>query len=533
MKKLYFGGPILTMDKESPRVSAVLSEDGTILAVGRYDDLFTPEAELVDLGGKTLMPGFVDGHSHMVGVGTNLMQNCDLMGCTGFDDLLDRIRRFREEKKLFNGQPIRARGYDLAIMKEGKNPTAALLDSLGFDNPIGCIHLSGHTGAYSTAAMRAVGIDDATYVCPEGGYAERDENGKLTGYFEETAKNIFGDLFNGNLIVEETEKVALAAQDYYIKHGFTTVQDGGGNLAKKVTVMENLTEKGELKVDVVVYLSSKVEKRDFVAETYKKHGGKYSGHFKVGGVKLVLDGSPQARTAWMSKPYEGESEYCAYPIMSDEELEARLRSAAELGVQPLAHCNGDAASEQFLRVWEKVSAEVEGAKALRPMMVHCQTVTAPQIERMAKCGMLASVFVGHCFYWGDTHLKNFGPVRGNNISPLKTMLDCGVVPNLHQDSPVTEPNMLHSVWCAVNRLTRSGVTVGEHQKIDVYDALIAATRGGAYVYFEEDTKGILKSGAQADFVVLSEDPTAVDPMAIKDIKVLKTIKNDAVLYCAE
>ena len=125
----------------------------------------------------------------------------------------------------------------------------------------------------------------------------------------------------------------------------------------------------------------------------------------------------------------------------------------------------------------------------------CVTITAKKEAVVTKTGL---VLEG-------------GGVRGNNISPLRTMLDHGVVPNLHQDSPVTEPDMLHSIWCAVNRRTRSGVTVGEHQKIDVYDALIAATRGGAYVYFEEDTKGILKAGAQADFVVLSEDPTAVGP----------------------
>lgn len=533
MKKLYFGGPILTMDKAAPRAEAVLSEDGRILAVGAYDALYTPEAELVDLAGRTLMPGFVDGHSHMVGVGTNLLQNCDLMGCTGFDDMLDRIRRFRAEKKLFNGQPIRARGYDLAVMKEGKTPTAALLDSLGFDNPIACIHLSGHLGVYSTAAMRAVGIDDATYVCPEGGYAERDENGKLTGYFEETAKNVFNSLFSGNLSVDEMAEAALAAQEYYLKYGITTVQDGGGNLAKKVAVMEKLSQENKLKVDTVVYLSSKADKHEFVKETWEKYGGKYTGRFKVGGVKMVLDGSPQARTAWMSKPYEGESDYCGYPIMTDGEVEERIALAVEIGAQPLAHCNGDAASEQFLSAWERVLAEKKLQHEVRPMMVHCQTVTEPQLARMARAGMLASIFVGHCYFWGDTHLKNFGPVRGSNISPAKTALDHGVVINFHQDSPVTNPDMLHSVWCAVNRVTRSGVTVGAHQKLDVYDALIAVTNGAAYVYFEEDTKGILKAGAQADFVMLSDDPTAVDPMTIKDIKVLQTIKNDEVLYCAE
>ncbi len=162
-------------------------------------------------------------------------------------------------------------------------------------------------------------------------------------------------------------------------------------------------------------------------------------------------------------------------------------------------------------------------------MIHSQTVRGDQLDRMARIRMMPSFFVGHCFFWGDTHIKNLGD-RAFGISPAKQALKRGMVFSLHQDSPVTPPDMLHSVWCAVNRITREGVILGEDNRIDCYDALIAATNGGAYTYFEEETKGILRQGAVADFVILSDDPTAVDPMTIKDIRVLSTIKEDSVIY---
>jgi len=164
-------------------------------------------------------------------------------------------------------------------------------------------------------------------------------------------------------------------------------------------------------------------------------------------------------------------------------------------------------------------------------MVHAQTVRYDQLARMSRIGMMPSFFVGHCYFWGDTHIKNLGD-RGYRISPMKRALEQGLVCSLHQDSPVTPPDMLHSIWCAVNRISRDGVTVGQANKVDCYEALIAATHGGAYTYFEEDTKGILRQGAVADFVILDRDPTAVDSMEIKDIHVLQTIKEDQVIYTA-
>lgn len=528
-KKLYFGGTILTMDKSRRKAEAMLTEDGRILAVGNLQELKGTAAEPVDLRGATLMPGFVDGHSHIVSMGLNLTKQCSLAGCGSFEELLERIRNFASTHDLTQVEPIVCKGYDLAVMKEGVHPTAALLDSLGLDNPIACIHMSGHVAAYNSVAMAMAGIDEDTYVCPAGGFAGRDEKGKLNGYFEENARAVFSPIFNAETTDAEIEAAFLTAQEEYIKHGYTTIQEGSANDGSRIRLLQQLAAQGKLKVDVVAYMHAAPKAVPQWEEALAYNGRDYKNRLKLGGVKLFLDGSPQVRTAWLRQPYEGEKEYRGYPRMTDEQAARRLELAVEYGLQPMAHCNGDAASEQFLSAWEAVTARKKPERELRPVMIHAQTVGYDQLDRMAKSGMMASFFVGHCFYWGDTHRKNLGQ-RGMRISPTKQAMQRGVAFDLHQDCPVTNPDMLHSVWCAVNRMTRSGVCVGEDNRLDVYDALIAATHGGAYSYFEEDTKGILKPGAVADFVILDHDPTAVDPMEIKNIRVLATVKEDAVIY---
>ena len=242
-----------------------------------------------------------------------------------------------------------------------------------------------------------------------------------------------------------------------------------------------------------------------------------------------MDGSPQGRTAWMSEPYlEGEKDYCGYPYLEDAVVEKYVMQAIKEERQLLVHCNGDAASEQFLRIYEKCMAE--NKVDLRPVMVHCQTVREDQIDRMARIPMIASVFIGHVWYWGDIHLRNFGKYRGEHISPVKDAVERGVIVNFHQDAPVTKPDMLQSVWCAVNRISRGGKTIGRQQKISVGDALKAITYNAAYQYFEEDIKGSIEEGKNADLVLLDRSPLEVSPLEIKDIEVLETIKEGETIY---
>ena len=524
---IYFGGPILTMDDACPRCEAVLVRRGRIAAVGTLADLMAqaPDAHREDLQGRTLMPAFVDGHSHLASEGL-ARRCCDLAGCAGFDELLDRIRAFRQVRDLTHGEVIQCRGYDPAVMREGEHPTAALLDRLGFDNPIVCTHISGHVAVYNTAAMRRCGVDDS-FTDPEGGHAVRDAEGHLTGCFEEQAKAVFSGLTKRT----EAEEAAaiLEAQENYLANGFAVIQDGSRTGAARAALYRRLAEEGKLKADVVVYLDSDPADPALWQENIHGWGRDYRHRLKFGGVKLMLDGSPQARTAWMRKPYEGDPDYCGYPIHTDEWVERVLRNAITAGLQPLAHCNGDAAAEQFIRCWAAaVEAEGHGPE-LRPIMIHAQTVGRDQLERMAPLGMQPSFFVGHCWHWGDVHLKNFGD-RALRISPVRSALEVGLVPSFHQDCPVTPPDMLESVWCAVNRVTRDGAVLDMAQAVTPYEALQAATRGSAYIYFEENIRGVLRPGALADLIVLDADPTAVTPMAIRDIRVLRTIKEGETLF---
>ncbi|PJH58641.1 amidohydrolase, partial [Salmonella enterica subsp. enterica serovar Typhimurium] len=199
----------------------------------------------------------------------------------------------------------------------------------------------------------------------------------------------------------------------------------------------------------------------------------------------------------------------------------------------LVHCNGDAASDQLLNMYSEALEESGNPNKgnLRPTMIHCQTIRNDQLDQMAELDMLPSIFVAHTYYWGDVHLKNLGEERGSRISPAKSALDRGLCFNLHQDSPVVKPLMLHTIWAAVNRITRNGVAIGPKERIGVYDALKAVTINAAYEYFEEDLKGTIEKGKLADLVVLDKNPLEVDPMAIKDIQVVRILKRE--LRCIE
>lgn len=519
---LYYNGSILTMDRQHPRAEALLTDGGCILAVGElaYLEGLAKRPTRVDLDGRALMPGFVDGHSHVMSVGASL-KKCDLGECKSFDEILQAITAFRQKHDLTHGERINCCGYDLARLKEGRHPTAALLDSLGFDNPIGCTHASLHMGVYNSVAMRLCGIDDS-YTCESGGVVGRDENGHLNGYFEEGAKKPLVDFMADT--GDSFEEDFLAAEAYYFRHGVTTVQDGASVNEERINAYKRLAAAGKLRADVRLYLSSRMQDSTFWDRAKAMLDGA-DRRVRIGGVKIFLDGSPQARTAWMQEPYTHTCDgYRGYPMMTDEAVQAVAERAEREGMQLLAHCNGDAAAEQFIAGYERALSGKGNGSALRPVMIHAQTVRYDQLDRMARIGMMPSFFIGHCYYWGDTHLYNFGKERGSRISPVRSAMQRGLPFSFHQDSPVTRPDMLHSVWCAVNRVTRSGVVVGEENRIDVYDALIGVTNGAAYTYFEEDTRGILKTGAVADLVILDRDPTAVPPMEIKDIRVLETIK---------
>ncbi|MCI8599925.1 MAG: amidohydrolase [Lachnospiraceae bacterium] len=528
MEKLYYNGKIITMADTRPE--AVLVCDGKIKRIGTLEAVkqaASRDADWIDLQGKCLMPSFIDSHSHIVMSG-QMACFADLSDCKSLEDMVSILKKYMADRKVGRDGIVVGVGYDHNFLKERRHPDKFVLDRVSEDIPVMVLHVSAHLGCVNSVALKLSGINENTGN-PEGGIIGRiGESSEPSGYMEEAGLALVQKVL-GKKIHLDVSTVMSQMQKTYIEHGITTAQDGASTEAD-IKLLKNMGDSQQLKIDVVAYPLMTAGGADLLRK-YRNLDGRYENHLKIGGYKIILDGSPQGRSAWMSEPYlEGEEGYCGYPAFDDETLKKYVLQAVEERKQLLAHCNGDAAAEQFLKTYESCMASVGRGADLRPVMIHCQTVRKDQLERMAEIRMIASMFVGHVWYWGDVHVKNLGRERGQRISPVRDAIDRGVIVNFHQDTPVTKPNMLHSVWCASNRVSRSGQVVGEEQKVTVYEALKAVTINGAYQYFEENEKGSIEEGKRADLVILDRSPLETEVSEIKDIQVLETMKDGMTIY---
>lgn len=527
MKTYYINGTILTMEEELYQ-EALCVEDGRIIAVGTEEEVLkgkTEEDHVVDLGGKTMMPGFIDGHSHFVGT-ANAMTQCDLSACTSFQEMIDTMKAFKECRNLGEDEWLLGCNYDHNFLKEGCHPDRYVLDQISETNPIVIVHASSHMGVANSRALKLQGVDETAQDRKDGRYGRVEGSQIPNGYMEE---KVFLE-FQAKIPMPSIEKLMQLigeAQKMYASYGITTIQDGMVGMPL-FQLLKAASDMGILKADVVGYLDI-MTAADLV-DTMPEYVDQYQNHFKIGGYKIFLDGSPQGKTAWMLQPYEGEMEYRGYPIHSDENLKKYILVALEKEQQLLAHCNGDAAAEQYVTQFEQALKEKGQEESFRPVMVHAQLVQKNQLERMAKIQMMPSFFVVHTYYWGDIHMKNFGPERGSQISPVKDAVDLEMKYTFHQDTPVVPPDMMRTVYSAVNRVTKSGQEIGKNQCISVLDALKAITIYGAYQYREEAEKGSIAVGKKADFVVLDQNPLAIPVENLAEVQVLMTIKEDEVIY---
>lgn len=532
MEILYFGGSIITMEAITDMPEAILVEDGIITKVGKMETIeseLTRDVEKIDLQGNCLMPSFIDGHGH---IAMNGFMSCfaDLSGCSNYSDIVEALKQYIIENKISKRGIVMATGYDHNFLDENDHPIAEILDRASEQIPIVALHTSGHLACVNNRALQLMKITSATQD-PEGGKFGRIVGTNVpNGYMEEAAMmKSLGKLVTRIRI--NPFKMMNNMQKTYIENGVTTVQDGATN--KLFLMLLKLANKRKkLQVDVVSYLILDDKAKALLSKN-EKYQNKYHKHLKIGGYKLILDGSPQGRSAWMTEPYlQGEENYCAYGTMKDEDVKRFALQAVNEGQQVLVHCNGDAAGDQWISAYEyALENSLNKEKAdLRPVMIHCQTARRDQLQKMEKLHMIASIFVGHVYYWGDIHMKNFGEKRGHYISPARDAMDLGVCVNFHQDTPVTKPNMLHTVWCAVNRVSRNGAVIGEAQAVTVYEALKAVTINAAYQYREEESKGSIRVGKRADIVILDRNPLLVPVMELKDIQVLETIKGGQSIY---
>lgn len=524
MKTLFYGGKILTIDIPL-YADAVLVEDGKITAVGRREELAgqAPDA-VINLEGKTMLPAFIDAHSHFFQTAASLLQ-ASLLGVKSEKDMQIRIDDFITASGVKPGEWIIARDFDPSLMPGGKNPALSVLDTLAPHNPLVIHHKSGHMGLFNSPALRMLGAAESLKTAPwQGNGKIRTENGELTGYMEENAFFYYLKklpLPNSDDMLHAFER----AQRKYLSYGIASIQEGMFT-SQMLPFYRTLLKSKVLKTDITAYCEPSV----YAAVKGELEG--INSRFHIGGMKIFLDGSPQGKTAWMRTPYVGDEKtgYRGYGTMTDSEVLAAMEMSAKEGCQLLAHCNGDAAAEQFLDCLETAVEKYPIMRTLRPVIIHAQLIDAKQLERAKKLSAMVSFFSAHVYHWGDVHIKNFSLERAAKISPAATALEHGVKFTIHQDAPVIEPDMIETIWCANSRITKSGQPLGRQERISVYDAVRAVTSNAAYQYSKEKTHGSISVGKYADFTVLDRNPLQTSAQRMRDITVLQVYKDGECVF---
>jgi predicted amidohydrolase YtcJ len=538
---IYKGGPILTIDDKQPIVEAVAVRDGRILAVGDTDSVSAhrgDSTEVFDLAGRTMVPGFVDSHGHVVMGGLQALSANLLAPPDGevsdIDSLKAALSDWADESSDVADQVnmIIGFGYDNAQLAEVRHPTREDLDEVSADIPIVIVHQSGHLGVANSAALEKAGIDASTEA-PPGGVIRKDNNGEPNGVLEEYA--FFAVLVQllGELGQEGLEAFARAGSQMWASYGYTTAQDGRSS-AGIVETLKSLAAAGEIPIDVVAY-PDVLEARDYIAANVSKD---YTDGIRVGGCKLTIDGSPQGFTALRDRPYydpvgDYPPDYAGYSAITMEQTQDAVNWCYEKGIQIITHANGEGASDMLIEAIEAAQSEF-GTPDIRPVLIHGQFLREDQVDSYKKLGVFLSLFPMHTFYWGDWHRDHtVGPVNAQNISPTGWARERGMMFGSHHDAPVAFPDSMRILSATVTRRTRSGDILGPDQRVDVMTALKAMTIWPAWQHFEENDKGSIERGKLADFVILSDNPMRVAPDKLAELEVRVTIKEDKVIYDAD
>ncbi len=538
---IYFNGSILTMaGKEPAYIEALAVKDGKIAHAGSKDvamKMTGDATKLVDLRGKALLPGFLDAHSHYIN--SLLVANqCKLYAPpsgVGKDvpSIIAELKKYAEDRKIPKGEMIMGYGYDDTVMPDGRLLNRDDLDQAFPDNPVRIDHVSMHGAVMNSLALKKYGISAATKTPPGGVIVRKPGTDEPYGLIMETAFLPVIEQAEPMTGKQEVEW-SRAGQMLYAEAGITTAHEGATHLPQFQTMMR-VSAAGANIIDVIAYpFITDVDK--VLAEFPASEWGEYKYRFKVGGVKITLDGSPQGRTAFFTTPYltggpGGEQNWKGEPTFPQDLANQMVKKVYEMNVPLILHCNGDAAIDAFLTAYELA----RGGDYSRPWNVttiHSQFLRKDQIPKFVEYKVRPSFYTLHTFYFAEAHLANRGTEQAMYISPMRDAIDAGLRPSNHTDFVVAPLDQMTMLWSAVNRISRGGAEIGLDQRVTPFEGLKAMTEWVAEQYDEQAIKGTLEVGKLADLVILDNDPLKVEPMAIKDIKVLETIKEGKTIYPA-
>lgn len=535
---VWYGGTIITMDGEEPSTAqAVVERNGSIAFVGSEAAARAAagkNAKLRDLRGKTLLPGFIDAHSHFA-IGLQTAGGLDLSdpqtGETGsVSKLLAAIRQFGAP--LPKGDWVVVWQYDDSALAEKRHVTRAELDAILPDHKVVLLHVSLHGLVANSAALDAAGLKDGM-TPPEGGVMPSDANGKLTGLLFEKAM-----LPMSAAMPKPSLQMRLAALDrvqmLYAREGFTWAQDGA-TTPTDLAFLTSPEARDRLKIDLAL-LPFAMTGIDAILQNPGYRPGARFGRVKLQGIKFTLDGSPQARTAYFTREYalgapDGHHPWHGQPVVRDTDFQALLNKVLERGWQVFIHANGDAAIDMAIRGFDAMG--ITASQNRRPIVIHSQFMRPDQLPAYQRIGVGPAYFSNHTFYFADTHRRNFPPEVVDFISPFAASRAAGLIPSNHSDFPVTPLNSRFQLWSAMARTSQTGVVSGADQRESIWNALQAMTTGPAWQVFEESKRGRIKRGLVADFIVMDRNPLTTPVDQIRQLRVLETIKEGQTIWKAD
>ena len=536
---IYSGGPILTMDDAQPRVEAVAVTGGRIVAAGalaEIEALAGPATQRIDLGGRAMLPGFFDPHGHMTFGGLQALSANVLAPpdgeVTDIASLLKTVKDWAEANAEMTAKAklIVGFGYDQSQLAELRGPTKEELDTISTDLPVFLVHQSGHMGAFNSKALDIVGYTADTPNPPGGVIQRKHGTTEPLGILEEMAFFEAAPKLLGNVGPQGMLALAEAGARMWASFGYTTAQEGRSNAAVDA-VLKQAAADGRFPIDVYSYpdvLLGADYIKGAVSPTYDKG-------FRVAAAKLTIDGSPQGFTAWRDRPYykpvgDFPPGYVGYPAVTNDQVLAAVDWAYANNIQIIVHSNGEAAHDLLIAALRAAEAK-HGRGDRRPVLIHGQFQREDQVQAFVDLGVMPSLFPMHTFYWGDWHRDHtVGPALADNISPTGWYRAQGSRFTSHTDAPVAFPDTMRVLDATVTRRSRSGDIIGPAQRVDVMTALKAMTIWCAYQAFEEADKGSIEVGKRADFVILSADPTAVDPETLDQLLVTETIKDGVSIF---
>ena len=535
--KLYINATVLTENCADDRCTAMAVEGERIAAVGESEELLArfPDAQVIALAGKTVMPGFIEGHVHLLNYAYSLTK-IDCAPLKSIAEMIEVSRAYIRDKQIPAGTWVQGRGWNQTFFAEGRNPTVDDLDAISTEHPIVFTRVCEHMVVANSVALRLAGITADT-PDPEGGLIERDENGRPTGLMKETARYLIYELIPQKS-VEEIKDMLLGAIAIANSYGLTTMHSddfetfSDKDWRKVLQAYRELETEGRLNVRVREQcLLPQIDRlREFIAaEVTERHDTPL---VQVGPLKLLTDGSLGGRSAYLRAPYADAPDTQGIAVFTQDELNELVTTAHQAHMGVVCHAIGDGAMEMAMDAF-LAAQKARPDEDARFGIIHLQITQPDLLQRFAEQDIIA--YMEPICLNSDLHIaeSRVGSERVTSTYNYRTLCDMDVMYTMSSDCPVDSLNPFDSLYVGVNRCDYNGYPEGgwmSGQKLTVEQMLRGFTINGAYASFEEDVKGSLEEGKLADFVILDQDPTRCDPKALRGIHVEETVVGGRTVY---